>query len=367
MKIGILTFHCARNYGAVLQAYALQKTLEKIDSANSVEFIDYQPTYITNGYMNFKISPFTLKTFIAGLFHYHSRRTRHSKFSIFERELLTVSSQTTLDGSISENKYDAVVCGSDQIWNPRITKGFDKTFFCDFVSGDNNCKKIAYAASFGVNKLTKTEVKQLAKLVDNFDYVSMRELEGVSLIDKLFVKNEIVKTLDPTLLLDKDQWSSLAILPVLKEPYLLVYRMDGNDKLIEDAYFIAQQMNLKIVEITYGRSLKKIFSQRHKIITMAGPREFIGLIKNADFVLTNSFHGTVFSIIFQKYFLTYPVGHLSSRMTSLLDTLGLSGRFITGDDAHLSYNRSINYPVVETKLNFEKDKSSAFLIKALGH
>lgn len=377
MNIGILTFQCAHNYGAMLQAYALQKTLERIDSNknNLVEFINYRPEYITKGYREFPIDRFSGKNFIdlikffkniaMSIIYYHSRHKRSQKFNCFEKKWIKLSSEYVQNQNISIKNYDAIICGSDQIWNPKITKGFDKIFFCDFKYKNPECKKIAYAVSLGISCLTDSEKKQIAGLVNNFDYISMRETEGCAIVNELYTKNEIVNTLDPTLLLDENDWADLIKEPNINKPYLLVYRMDSNDKIIKDAYTIAKKKNLKVLEISYRKSVKKIFSQRHKIITTAGPNEFLGLIKNADIVLTNSFHGTVFSIVFRKFFFSYPMGQISSRITSILELLHLKERFIAENDAEVSCENIIDYLFVDNLLNYEKNKSFLFIKKAL--
>lgn len=301
MKVGILTFHCAHNYGAVLQAYALVTYLRK--NNYDAEIIDYRPKSLTMSHgtmpwgriarLNiirkaifiFKILPFLMK-----------RKERSDKFQSFIDSLpLSTKKFTERDSEIIG--YDIIICGSDQVWNSRITNGFDK-FFCGSIS--HKGKFISYAASTEAKRITPDDYKKYKEVLSNFENISVRESELKDILQPL-INKEITKVVDPVFLLSANEWEKMAIKPTfIDKPYLLVYQVKRDDRVLDMANKYATLHHMDIVEVTAEAEYKK---KRNRILT-ASPFEFIGLFANASCVVTTSFHGTAFSIIFNKPFKT---------------------------------------------------------------
>ena len=197
--------------------------------------------------------------------------------------------------------------------------------------------------------------------IKNINYISVREETAKELIAN-FTNKEISVTLDPTLLLSKNDWEKIAITPNNKS-YILLYNMGNMPLTNQIAKTIAKEKKLKILEIFSGnRSLKKLY--RHATCPTAGPREFLGLFANASYIVTSSFHGTAFSLIFNKQFVTVAHPTAGSRMRDLLAKLDLSERIVTNIN-DIPY-RDIDYKKVNAKLDIERQKSIAFLENALG-
>ncbi|MEL7568243.1 MAG: polysaccharide pyruvyl transferase family protein [Dehalobacterium sp.] len=375
MKIGILTFHYAINYGAVLQTYATQKWLLKqgieSDIINYVPIEQeskYHPDIIKKNYLvNFKFNP--LRS-IARLVKYKLLTERDyvektNKFNIFIENNLKMTHIIKCKEELSylnNDGYDGFICGSDQIWNPEITKEFDKTYFCDFVN--ESIKRIAYAASAGdTSILSQAEYKKdFFRLIKNFNFIGVRERSLADFIVDESDMNAIV-TLDPTLLLEKDDYEEVtASLQHIDKNYVLIYQLARTTKAKEIAAQIAKERNLEIIELC-GMLYNKPHSK--DIICNAGPSEMLGFIRDASYVVTNSFHGTTLSIIYQKDFSTILSKKRNSRIIDLLESLKLSNRIVREDTKDIVTN-SINYTIHLEFLEGMKKQSYEFLKKSIG-
>ena len=214
-KIGILTFHCAHNYGAVLQCYALQETLKKM--GHDVEVIDYRPQYLLSPYAVFNINRIKsnnplkiIKRSIRETILLGVRLKRYYTFYQFIKNKLSLSSRIT-KYNIPES-YDVYIMGSDQIWNPKITEGFDPVYFGNFNFQKGSKKYISYAASMEANELNNQAKNTYKKFLKNFDSISVRENQLAELLQPLSEKN-IETVLDPTLLADNQIWDNIAQKP----------------------------------------------------------------------------------------------------------------------------------------------------------
>ena len=250
MKIGILTFHSAHNYGAVLQAYALQEKLKSL--GHNVEFIEYCPNYLIDPYKIIPKNIFSsksvfriIKDILFLTLTLRKRIIRSKNFIHFIKNNLNHS-----QGGINTvtKIHDIYIVGSDQIWNPKITKGFDLTYWGNFKTGEN-IKKITYAASMGICDLSKEEVTFIKSSLINFYGISVREKNLVELLQPLTDK-PIKLVLDPTLILDKQLWRKFAVKPKIKNKYVLVYQIRWNKNIYLIAKQIAKQLNATIVEVT---------------------------------------------------------------------------------------------------------------------
>lgn len=330
MKVGILTYHRAENYGALLQAYALKTYLQSL--GHDVGFVDYWPDYHED---YFKI--FTKKRFLEAslrgklvqiyyLFFWGLiRKRRKVNLQEFMYKQLGLSSKPkyrTKEDVCDE--FDVVFYGSDQIWRKQGMKsfpGFDSWYW----GADNvKAKKVAYAASMGNVNVDDNDRTFIKACLNKFDAISVREDSLKKLLDSLAVSSELV--IDPVFLLDAKEWTKLiSDVKPLKDRYVLVYNLLGNDETVRFAEKLANDKNLKIVEIT-----KKYlpFAVGGRYNYTASVEEFLSLIYHADYVVSNSFHGVAFSIIFQKQFFAIGMGNKADRVLSLLNLLGLKERYV---------------------------------------
>ena len=379
--IGILTLQKVINYGGALQAFALQKTIEKIGYHS--EIIDLKRPYkkaikignkygyIAQQFFMLYIHIRKIGTYILNAKGYWDIRLLKLKrkrklFEDFEAKNLIFSKEKYSSETIinCQNNYSTLIVGSDQVWNHEFV--FDiESYFLEFVN--TKITKVAYAPSFGVKEIPLTFHKRYASWLNKFDYLSIREEHGMQLIKKLIAK-KIPIVLDPTLLLNANEWSNLLQLNTFIDyPYILCFTLSGEDDLaLALCKKIELKTNHKIIKI--GNSYNDLKIEGVKTLWDIGPQEFLSLIKNAEYVVTNSFHCTAFSINFNKVF--YSVLNKNntrcSRIESLIQLLQL--------DKHLIYDITsfVFEPIKECKtlsceeiLLQERIKSINFLQNAL--
>ncbi|HWT76042.1 MAG TPA: polysaccharide pyruvyl transferase family protein [Mobilitalea sp.] len=327
MRIGILTFHRASNYGAVLQAYALQSAIRKLQP--DCEIIDYRNETMEAAnhvfyIMSKKAGP---KHILAALLNAPLRFYRKMEFQSFRKRQLMLSEVIHPENkSRCDELFDLLVVGSDQVWNDTIT-GFDKMFFLDIIK--NNKKKYSYAASFGFHDIPALLTKEYKDLLASFSWLSVREESGRQIINKL-LKRDVLVHVDPTFLLGSDEWERLCLPVKKKGKYILIYSINKNINLIDFAKSLSKQKNLPIIYLLMDiTSMKKYPGM--KFAFSPSPQKFISLIKDADTVVTNSFHGTAFSVIFRKnFYVEVDYGDkYNDRIDSLLGNLNLRSRIIT--------------------------------------
>lgn len=363
MKIGILTFHRAHNYGAVLQAYALQTYLQ--DASHEVEIIDYRPSFIENSYKLFKrIKPKSSRSKLLKIFaflpslllstptNYLSRRKRQRYFTKFIASKLKCSSESFTQGSIPTTHYDLIIVGSDQVWNTNITRGFDNLYWGEFTT-ETPARKITYAASSSFYSFSDEQKNKIANLLKNFDNISVREETLKNYLKDNF-NTESTTVLDPTLLVDSSLWQNLAQ-KASNSPYVLTYF--ANNKTLNPAKKLAKEKEIKAIGVFDGSSIKNLTSLNVKSFKV---EEFVGLFKDADFVVCSSFHGLAFSIIFNKqfYYLGHKNNHNSDRALSLLKNLDIEDRFVEEIN---EITQEIDYKKVNEKLENLREKSRRFL------
>ena len=379
MKIKTITCQHVYNYGASLQAYALQHYLESL--GHDVEIIDFNPWFHCDRYNPFwmskkavgraakviKLLPFLkylwcpYKAYRGGMFKTWGRK---AAFDAFEKEYYHLT--PIRYGSSDELKQnpplaDVYVAGSDQIWNTYSENGKEPGYYLDF--GDDSVKRISYAASLATNEIAKGWSDFVKEKVGHLDAVSVRERTGAEILNGLGIENVSV-VLDPVFLLSKEEWKRLAgrgnMYGLQPGSYLLLYDFLGNDDNMRSfAKHYAASHGLKIV------SINDFTSREYADINIndAGPLEFLALISNAACVVASSFHATAFSVIFEKEFYTFNlVGHNnSSRMHDFLASLSLQERMNAMENgAHL-----IDWHRVLYSLSLLTKKSMEFLISNL--
>lgn len=366
MEIGILTFHYAHNYGAVLQAYALKKILEI--NGNNVEIINYHNSRIEKCYPfnreKSKISKvINLKEFLDLLSHNIeilrgdiTWKKQHDNFEQWINDNLRVKEEVFyLNPDLSNIKKDVFICGSDQIWNPFLLNGFDPTYFLNF---DTTARKIAYAASMGVDILDKKMDKKFFNYLQKLNFITVRE----KTLKQFILRNmetRVEVALDPVFLLDKEHYLKFAKKPKF-DNYLLIYSLTDNTELKKVAKRIAKRKGYKCIELKY---FNNIFQHNIKQIAYAGPNEFLGLIANAECIVTNSFHGTAFSMIFNKEFYCISAGSVNSRISDMLTKFKLIDRLLINSEIPES---TINYNNVNSEIAEALKRSKELLFKGIG-
>lgn len=355
MLAGILTFHSVNNYGAVLQNYALQRAVEKCGW--DAETIDYQCDYIEKPYrlINLKqkgLIPYGMG--IGGHFIYSFRNKKTNNF----RKLVKYSPPVCKKDMQSLNdNYDLFITGSDQVWNHNLTN-FDTTFFLDFVHDSR--KKASYAASIGLEHIDRAYCEDYKNLLDSFRYLSVREKTAADIIENLINRRPDIVA-DPTLLLTPEEWFRVADMPTIKEKYILVYQLAFCADTLKFAQKLAKQTGYKVVCLPFPMG-KLIHC---KCGLTQGPSELLGLIKHAEYVITPSFHGMIFSILFQKqFFVERPSGvcrQVTSRVKGLLNELGLSDRMLQSGEESIAKFRPIDYTDIVPLVDQKRKQSMAYL------
>lgn len=363
-KIGILTFHRAINYGAVLQTFALQNYV-LLAGKSQVYVIDFFTRIQEKSYYKYKRFPFGVKKIIFYLlFHYHRAEKRKQKFDKFVAEKLILSPQRykdELEFLTNPPKYDIVISGSDQVFNPK--NKYRKVYYLDYLKRKGE-HKISYAASLGVDSYSSSDEIDIKRMLSDFDALSCRELQGTSAIQSLGLS--VNHVFDPVFLFDNTEWTCLLRLNKydgkydLPEKYIFVYDLNGGSALINKAKQLSLLLGYPIYCLTYN-----LLQRYHvkKIYYNLGPEEFLYFISHASFILTDSFHGTAFSIIFRKPFFSYiAMKSNSSRLSSLLNTLGLMDRLIEYETAFEDKTIDICYGAgFDEKFNQHITVSKSFL------
>lgn len=323
MKVGFITFHNGSNYGAALQAFALQEA-EKI-LGNEVYLINYDNRFISKGLdcVRFGFSVLGLYSFLTDIINYSTNGRKIKRFKDFFDRYYTLSAlKTASQLKSTEESSDLGISGSDQIWNPNLNNKVDDIYFLNFGNFKN---KISYGSSLGNYSFDNSKYNsQIKEYLSCYDRLSTREKSA-----KLgeIIGKPVTNVCDPTLLLDKNNWEKKLEIRRLNPDYLLVYSLTDSDHVLDIAKQIADKRGLKVVCI--GRSV-----HQHKgvnYILDAGSKEFVELFFNAGYVVTNSFHGTAFSINFNKQFLSIKHPKSPERAEHILFVTGLQSRLITQD------------------------------------
>lgn len=326
MKIGIFTFF-QTNYGAVLQAYALQKYLQK-QPDTEVEIIDFTTPEHLEGHkvckrQSLKNPVDAIAYYFFTLIHYRQLKRRVTRTWDFKNKYFHFTRRFSSIKEALENHpiEDIYITGSDQVFNPKGK--YVPLYYLDFDKGKG--KKVAYAPSFGISKFDDSITQKIEDYVKDFDYLSCREPAGADYLSSI-VGHEVPVVVDPVLLHDAEEWGKVALSPRYKKDYIFIYDLNGAENLIKMAKNIQRHTGLPIVCLTNKRN--KIYPVNKQIYD-AGPAEFVGWIKDASYVVTDSFHGTVFSLIFSKQFFTFiAIEKTSSRIRNVLGKVGLEDRIV---------------------------------------
>lgn len=362
-NIGILTFHTSGNYGALLQTLGTYTTVKKLGYKPNI--INYHSPNKEGMYQVMSVSKNkSFRENMRAMINTPFKAKRKKSSNEFREKILKVAPQklsTYDDLKVEQEKYAKIIVGSDQVWNYQNT-GFDKRYLLDFVEDSN--KKVSYAASFALSEIEEKYKNEYATLLKTIPFLSVREERGCELVEEL-IGTPAVQTLDPTLLLKKEEWTEFATSErLIKERYLLVYSIGNEKKTLEQAKKIAKKLDLKVVAV--GKRFNEHLMPGVKALNPS-PTEFVGLFKESSYVVTSSFHGLVFSIIFNKKF-TCTLDKKrpgNSRQLSLLDMAGLSSRLAFDSRALSKIDEKINWFSVNEKVEKQRQKSLEFLKSAL--
>ena len=365
MKIGILTYHRAENYGALLQAYALMTYLKSL--GHDVSFVDYWPTYHSEyfkifSWSNFVSRPIKSKLLILIRFllmgsKLYRRKKVMQKFMHGHLKISKKPVYTNRNGKTE--RFDVVVYGSDQIWRKQNLGGvgFDEWYYgSDHVCAD---KKVVYAGSMGKLEASPEDMTFVKAQMQNFCSIAVREKDLHDYLQKLDVSSEIV--IDPVFLLTKEQWHQLAVAPKSTSNYILFYNLLNTPESSSFAKALSKETGLPIIK----KKKKTAFMQKgSKLIDNASIEEFLGLIEHADYVVSNSFHGVAFSLVFEKQFYAVGMEGKANRVVSLLESVGIADRYIHSHQNKISA-LEIDYDKTTPILKSLIEKSMFFLSCAL--
>ncbi len=318
MKVFTITTHFANNYGALLQSYALSRYLNGKEGVDC-EILNYLPDGPQHHNSSWTIfhKPQSFRDILKFLYlvirvdKIKERKSKNRRMRAFINEYLPVTQKKLYKSTIYDETIsaDAVICGSDQIWNREIF--LDKAYFLDFVP--DNIKKIAYAPSIAT-AWKETEIGQLKPLLERFDALSIREEANLQQVKNLAPNKNVQVVCDPVFLLSSSDWANLAIDPIINGEYIFCYFLGTPDFAVKVVNRLRLITGYKVVLLQLN-ALDKFNSDY--VLRIADPFEFVGLIKKAALVCTNSFHCSAFSLIFKKNLYTIPNAKRNERLENL--------------------------------------------------
>ena len=365
MKIKTITCHDVYNVGASLQAYALVTYLRSL--GHEAEIIDYKPDYLSNHYPLWGLNNSAYdKPVLRELYNLAKLpgrikaccSKRKKSFDAFTREYLPKTEQRyTSNDDLKQNPPEADVyfAGSDQIWNCFFKNGRDPAFYLDFAPVGS--VKASYAASFATEDVAEEWKLQVRQWLSGMDYISVRESSGVEIVNRLGIPGA-VQVLDPVFLLNREAWSAIEQKPEHMEPYVLLYDFDRNPETVRVAQKLAAEHGWKLYSILPCEKCDRCFSQE-------GPLTFLALVHHAEFVVSNSFHATAFSLIFQKQFVVFNRSEsINTRMRDLVYLSGTGNRLISQFES--TNLEVIHYGLVQHKLDSTIENSKDYIAMVLG-
>lgn len=362
MNVKVITRHSPSNYGSLLQSIATVKTIEGLGHDCSI--IDYQRPderglkgVLTQ--VNCKAgfgNPLKKLAYIA--IRYPIEKFAQVRFDKMRKKYLKMTSRCSSNVDLKKISADAFITGSDQVWGPMMNGVYDSAYFLQFLGKDS--RKLAYAASFGKTKFDESTVEAYKKMLSEYDKIAVREKSAVSLLEEWGLDNCLGQVLDPTLLLDKNQWTNLLIkkndFDKYKDlKYILVYQIHNDPKLSGYAKRLAKHTGMELLRVN---PMLHQALRGGKFICSPDLSEFLSLVANASCIVTDSFHGTCFSINFGKQFIEIlPNNATGTRNQSILELTGLSDRILCDFNDYSLVDKVIDYGKVNELLEAERRKS----------
>ncbi len=363
MKIGVITLHRVRNYGSSLQTLATQNYFEQ--RGCNVEIVDYYPErYSSFGLLKrlknksekFKKNPLIL--FCARCVISVSYIKKKIVFDSFLKRYINLTDKTYRNESEllqSSFKADAYCTGSDQVWNSHWNEGVDAPLYLSFISSDSY--KFSYSSSIGNSELDSKETDAVFQYLKQYKHITVRENTGVEIIKGMGI-DDVQQLLDPTLMFDAQQWSKYTSDRYKNKKYIVTYNLHHDNRIDEYAQKLAKENNLKVYNISYNF---------HDIIRKGCLKwcptveEYLGLIRDAEFVIADSFHATAFSIIFNKKFIIIYPEQASSRLRSILELLNIQDRGTDTIPSTESMLKEIDYVAVNKIIREEQKKTHDYI------
>lgn len=370
--IALITVHRTLNYGTLLQTYACNsvfrkenakmllidyyrnKDLQEKDLSGIYEYYKYRKSQgCIKGIKSSSIC--LLKTILS----YTDTRQFWKHCCAFLNETVEMTrSYYSVDELMADPPDADVFCsGSDQIWNSDYNGKIDEAYLLSFVPCGKN--KISLASSIGKDCIDNDEKKVMKTFISQYSSVSVRENQAAEILNEIGIS--AMSIVDPTLLIDSKKWDEIADIRMIKTPYLLIYKLKGDNTLDEVAYRIAREKGLKIVRITFSKLVRK---KGETTVCLPSVPGFLSLIQNAEYIVTNSFHGVCFSINFGRQFTAVSREKYNSRINNILKCLGLSDRLYTGLD-NRSADGNIDYREVMKKLSNEREKAYQWIRQSI--
>ena len=348
-SIGILTYHRAANYGAVLQAYALQTAFSKL--GRDTEIIDYYCPAVEEDHRPFgRLGK--RGNVIQILTHSPVKIRKDKVFGAFRQRKFKMSEpmKKGIEAGIAD-RYDLFVAGSDQVWNDRLS-GMDPAYMMDFARPE---QRYSYACSFGFDKFPAGREETYIERLKGIRCISLRETSGVQMLEKAGIPARV--DLDPTLLLTAKEWGPFSEKPRVTEPYILVYTVNGAVHLLEFARKLSEETGYPILYLNNQYKTNRDLTR----IRYAAPEEFVGWFSNAEYVLTNSFHGTVFSILFHRKFKIEleTAKSFNVRSRDLLASCGLDDCVLKNGPEDFTFRQDFEEP--DRLLEKMRDRSFSYL------
>lgn len=368
MKIGILTFHRADNYGALLQAYALQETLKALKQ--DVEIVDYRCEAIENDYVYNAIPSVQKNIFrwsknlIKNLYVVSKLNSKKIRCAEYRANYLQLgkSVQSVSDRETVGKRYDLIITGSDQIWNSKLTLGKDD-WYCFKNESEKGVSVVSYGASVGSLEVFREIFDLYKKDLLRYSKISVRETDVQAFL-QTNLSVPIKKVLDPTLLMGQEAWNELVPSAKMRinRPYVLYYDVEHNPIAQSIARKVSEEFGLKLVHFD-----PSLIRKKGRYVQNAGPCEFLWLIKNAQFVITSSFHATVFSVIFEKKFIVVPHPQTGARVRSLICDLNLNSRICNEVGAYSKekINAVVDYDMAFERLKELQKDSFEYLVQCI--
>ncbi|WP_249869458.1 polysaccharide pyruvyl transferase family protein [Oceanobacillus saliphilus] len=371
MKVYTITCHDVYNHGASLQAYALMKYLMKC--GHDVEIIDYKPNYLSNHYKLLSIdnpkwakSVFTkfiyLTLKLPGRLQGLRRKKSFDKFTTTYLRLTNFHYYSNEDLKKNLPIADAYICGSDQIWNSSFENGKDPAFYLNFAPEDK--VKASYAASFATDSISPEITPVVKKNLERLDEISVREKSGIKIIGSMGI-SRAVNVVDPTLLLTREEWNKIGN-QKFNGNYILIYDFDNSNLIKKVAMDIAKEKGYQIYSINPGN-----IKYADKYFKYVGPDTFISLIRDAAFVISNSYHAAVFSVLYRKNFAIINRNEsINTRMRDFLIEMKLGDRLIDEnyDSGKLlsKVNHGESEKILQEKIVFSKEYLKDIMISERG-
>lgn len=369
-KIGILTFHKSINYGSVLQSWALSRVISK---RFVVEIIDYEPQNYEFLYANYRQwnSWNNIKYNLKRMPLSSALNNQQQLFKKFRDKQLPLSRKkyNYNNGCDIKEEYKGIVVGSDQVWNIRA-KDCDPIFFLPFNYSGN---KVSYACSINDTDYTEKNLpSNLASEICDFDFISIREESGKNKLEQFIAKQKKVYTLlDPTLLCNSSEYDSLLNDRIVDGKYIFLYNVWTSEAGIQAAKFLSEKLNMPVYTIMTASNVKEINLLKKSGILVdtvrTSPSDFLNFFKYASYIVTESFHGTAFSLIFEKPFVCVSNRTNDERLNNILTLVGLKDRYMKLDELQTyDLKQEIDYEIVTEKKEKRARECIELLYKAIG-